>query len=83
MRPLTMRGIFSLNQSLNDCVWRIAPLPKQMGVALIFAPGLGDLMADIMLCVVTQADAAQTALHLHFNTQPKPQVFNHAAHISE
>lgn len=73
MKPLTMRGIFSLNYSLNDCVWRIAWLLKQMGAALIFALGLGDLMVDIMLCVVTQA-AAALDLHFHVSSITKPQV---------
>lgn len=37
-----------------------------MGAALVFALGLGDLMADIMLRVVTQA-AVTLMLHLHFD----------------
>lgn len=34
-----------------------------MGVELIFALGLGDLMAGIMLCVVTQATAVLLFAH--------------------
>lgn len=73
-----MHGSFSLNWSLTDCVWQIAWFLKQMGAALVFALGLGDLMADIMLRVVTQA-AVTLMLHLHFDISPSVK---YAAHIS-
>lgn len=49
-----------------------------MGAALVFALGLGDLMADIMLRVVTQA-AVTLMLHLHLDISPSVK---YAAHIS-